>query len=52
MEALSHRLGSGANVVAALREARRLGPGRTVVTRRADSGLKYARTEVFRSPAA
>ena len=40
---------SGANVVAAIDVARRLGPGATVVTLMVDSGLKYVTTEVFRS---
>ena len=39
---------SGANVVAALEVARRLGPGSTVVTLMADSGLKYLNTDVYR----
>lgn len=39
---------SGANVVAALQVARQLGPGATVVTLMADSGLKYLTTDVFR----
>ena len=39
---------SGANVVAALRVAERLGPGATVVTLMADSGLKYLHTDVYR----
>ena len=39
---------SGANVVAALRVAERLGPGATVVTLLADSGLKYLSTDVYR----
>jgi cysteine synthase A len=39
---------SGANVVAALRVAERLGPGATVVTLMADSGLKYLSTDVYR----
>jgi cysteine synthase len=39
---------SGANVVAALRVAARLGPGATVVTLMADSGLKYLNTDVYR----
>jgi cysteine synthase A len=38
---------SGANVVAALRVAARLGPGATVVTLLCDSGLKYLNTDVF-----
>jgi cysteine synthase A len=41
---------SGANVVAALRVAERLGPGRTVVTLVCDSGLRYLSTDVFRPP--
>ena len=40
---------SGANVVAAIRVARRLGPGATVVTLMADSGLKYLSTDLYRS---
>ena len=40
---------SGANVLAALQVARRLGPGSTVVTLMADSGLKYLNTDVYRS---
>jgi cysteine synthase len=39
---------SGANVVAAIRVARRLGPGATVVTLLADSGLKYLSTDLYR----
>jgi cysteine synthase len=39
---------SGANIVAALRVAERLGPGATVVTLMADSGLKYVSTDVYR----
>ena len=38
---------SGANVVAAIQVARRLGPGSTVVTLMCDSGLKYLSTDVF-----
>jgi cysteine synthase len=41
---------SGANVVAAIRVAERLGPGATVVTLMADSGLKYLSTDVYRKP--
>jgi len=40
---------SGANVVAALRVAERLGPEARVVTLMADSGLKYLSTDVYRS---
>jgi cysteine synthase A len=39
---------SGANVVAAIQVAERLGPGRKVVTLMADSGLKYLHTDVYR----
>lgn len=38
---------SGANVVAALRIAKRLGPGATVATIIVDSGLRYLSTDVF-----
>jgi cysteine synthase A len=48
-EALFAGTSSGANVVAALEVARRLGPGRKVVTLMADSGLKYLSTDVYRS---
>lgn len=40
---------SGANVIAAIRVARELGPGSTVVTLMADSGLKYLNTDVYRT---
>ncbi|HEX2094116.1 MAG TPA: cysteine synthase family protein [Longimicrobiaceae bacterium] len=40
---------SGANVVAALRVAERLGPGGTVVTLMVDTGTRYLSTDVFRS---
>jgi cysteine synthase A len=39
---------SGANVVAAIRIAQRLGAGATVVTLMADSGLKYLNTDVYK----
>jgi cysteine synthase A len=39
---------AGANVVAALRVAERLGPDATVVTLLPDSGLKYLSTDVYR----
>ena len=39
---------SGANVLAAIRIARRLGPGARVVTLMVDSGLKYLSTDVYR----
>lgn len=38
---------SGANVLAAIQVARRLGPDATVVTLMCDSGLKYLSTDVF-----
>jgi cysteine synthase A len=40
---------SGANVVAALRVAERLGPNARIVTLMADSGLKYLSTDVYLS---
>jgi cysteine synthase A len=39
---------SGANVVAAIRLAERLGPESTVVTLLVDSGLRYVSTELYR----
>ena len=39
---------TGANIVAALRIARRLGEGRRVATVLVDSGLKYLGGELFR----
>jgi cysteine synthase A len=39
---------SGANVVAALRVAERLGPGATVTTLIVDSGLRYLSTDLYR----
>lgn len=48
-EALFAGTSSGANVAAAIRVARRLGPGATVVTLMCDSGLKYLSTDVYRS---
>jgi cysteine synthase A len=47
-EALFAGTSSGANVVAAIRVAERLGPGAKVVTLMADSGLKYLSTDVYR----
>ncbi len=41
---------SGANVLAAIQVAERLGPGATVVTLMVDSGLKYSNTDVYGSP--
>jgi cysteine synthase A len=46
-EALFAGTSSGANVVAALRVAERLGPEATVVTLLIDSGLKYVSTDVY-----
>jgi cysteine synthase A len=48
-EALFAGTSSGANVVAAIRVAERLGPNANVVTLMADSGLKYLSTDVYRS---
>ena len=48
-EALFGGTSSGANVIAAIAVGRRLGPGATVVTLMADSGLKYLSTDVYRS---
>ena len=42
---------SGANVIAALGVAERLGPGARVVTLLPDSGLKYVNTDVYRRDA-
>jgi cysteine synthase len=48
-EAIFAGTSSGANAVAALQVAKRLGAGATVVTLMADSGLKYLSTDVYRS---
>ena len=48
-EALFAGTSSGANVVAAIQVAERLGPEATVVTLMADSGLKYLSTDVYGS---
>ncbi len=48
-EALFAGTSSGANVVAAIRVAKRLGPGHTVVTLLVDSGLKYLSTDLYAS---
>lgn len=48
-EALFAGTSTGANVVAALRVAERLGAGRTVATLACDSGLKYLSTRLFSS---
>jgi len=39
---------SGANVLASIQVAQRLGPGKQVVTLAVDSGLKYLHTDVYR----
>ncbi len=46
-EALFAGTSSGANVIAAIRVAKRLGPDATVVTLMVDSGLKYLSTDVY-----
>ncbi|MDQ1353547.1 MAG: cysteine synthase, partial [Acidobacteriota bacterium] len=46
-EALFAGTSSGANVIAALQVAERLGPNARVVTLMVDSGLKYLSTDVF-----
>jgi cysteine synthase len=48
-EALFAGTSSGANVIAALQVAERLGPTAKVVTLMADSGLKYLSTDVYRN---
>lgn len=47
-EAIFAGTSTGANIVAALRVAERLGPGATVATIVVDSGLRYLSTDVFR----
>jgi cysteine synthase A len=48
-EAIFAGTSSGANIVAALRVAQRLGAGATVATIIVDSGLRYLSTDVFRT---
>jgi cysteine synthase len=48
-EALFAGTSSGANVLAAIQVAERLGRGATVVTLLADSGLKYLSTDVYKN---
>lgn len=48
-EAIFAGTSTGANVVAAIRVAKRLGPEATVATIIVDSGLRYLSTDVFRS---
>lgn len=46
-EALFAGTSSGANVIAALQVAKRLGPDATVVTLMVDAGVKYLSTDVY-----
>jgi cysteine synthase A len=46
-EALFAGTSSGANVVAAIQVAKRLGPDAKVITLMADSGLKYLSTDLY-----
>jgi cysteine synthase A len=48
-EAVFAGTSTGANVIAAIEVAARLGPGAKVVTLAADSGLKYLNTDVYRN---
>ena len=48
-EAIFAGTSTGANVVAAIQVARRLGPNRTVASLVCDSGLKYLSTDLYRS---
>ena len=48
-EALFAGTSSGANVLAAIHVAKRLGPGARVVTLMIDSGLKYLSTDVYKT---
>ena len=48
-EAIFGGTSSGANVVAALQVAERMGPSATVVTLVVDSGLKYLSTDVYKT---
>ena len=47
-EGLFAGMSSGANVIAAIRVAERLGPDAKIVTLMVDSGLKYLSTDVYR----
>ncbi|MCE9620056.1 MAG: cysteine synthase family protein [Planctomycetes bacterium] len=47
-EAIFAGTSSGANVLAAVQMAKRLGPGATVVTLACDTGLKYLSTDVYK----
>ena len=46
-EALFAGTSTGANIVAAIEVATRLGPGHTVATIACDSGLKYLSTDLY-----
>lgn len=48
-EALFAGTSSGANVVASIEVAKRLGPGKSVVTLLCDTGLKYLSTDVYKT---
>jgi len=48
-EALFAGTSSGANMLAAIQVAQRLGPGKKVVTLMVDSGVKYLSTDVYKS---
>jgi len=48
-EAIFAGTSSGANIIAALQVAKRLGAGATVGTIIIDSGLRYVSTDVFRT---
>jgi cysteine synthase len=48
-EALFAGTSSGANVIAAIEVAKKLGPGAKVVTLMVDSGLKYLSTDVYKT---
>lgn len=48
-EAIFAGTSSGANVVAAIQVAKRLGPGAQVVTLMVDTGLKYLNTDVYKN---
>ncbi len=48
-EAIFAGTSTGANLVAALRVAERLGPGATVVTVMCDSGIKYLSTDLYQA---
>jgi len=47
-EAIFAGTSTGANLVAALRLAKRLGSGATIVTLACDHGLKYISTDLYR----